>query len=381
MIELRGVTWNHTRGYLPMLATAQRFSELHPEVRINWEKRTLQEFADSSLERLSEKFDLLVIDHPFIGRATARGSLLPLDQHLEQAFLNNQAEYSVGKSHASYCYRGRQWALAIDAAAPVCGWRRDLLESAGAVPPNTWTELLDLARLGLIAFPGIPIDSLMHVYMLLIGLGEEPFAKPGVFASVELTAKALEMLRELAQLVSPDCAKRNPIATWELLAGGESIALCPFAYGYANYSRDGFAAHVIETGGLIRIDGHAQCRSTLGGAGLAISARCGEIAAAVEYCRFTASSTCQARLYFDSGGQPGHRSAWLDKEVNRRSHDFFRTSLDVLDDAWLRPRWDGYLGFQETAANVVHRYVWCGGDPRAVAEELNRSGGLSHETT
>ena len=34
MTELRGITWQHTRGYLPMVATAQRFSELHPDVQI-----------------------------------------------------------------------------------------------------------------------------------------------------------------------------------------------------------------------------------------------------------------------------------------------------------------------------------------------------------
>jgi multiple sugar transport system substrate-binding protein len=34
MIELTGITWNHTRGYLPMISTAQRFSELHPEISI-----------------------------------------------------------------------------------------------------------------------------------------------------------------------------------------------------------------------------------------------------------------------------------------------------------------------------------------------------------
>ena len=47
MIELRGITWNHTRGYLPMVGVAQRYEELHPEMRITWEKRSLQAFADA----------------------------------------------------------------------------------------------------------------------------------------------------------------------------------------------------------------------------------------------------------------------------------------------------------------------------------------------
>ena len=58
---LKGITWDHTRGLLPMVATAQRFSELNPDIEISWEKRSLQDFADSSIESLAKRFDLLVI--------------------------------------------------------------------------------------------------------------------------------------------------------------------------------------------------------------------------------------------------------------------------------------------------------------------------------
>ena len=33
-VHLRGITWNHTRGLVPMVAAAQRFEELNPGVRI-----------------------------------------------------------------------------------------------------------------------------------------------------------------------------------------------------------------------------------------------------------------------------------------------------------------------------------------------------------
>jgi len=49
---LKGITWGHSRGITPLLAAAQRYSELHPGVTITWEKRSLQEFADYPLEKL-----------------------------------------------------------------------------------------------------------------------------------------------------------------------------------------------------------------------------------------------------------------------------------------------------------------------------------------
>jgi multiple sugar transport system substrate-binding protein len=371
MIELQGIAWNHTRGYLPMVATAQRFSELHPDVTIRWEKRSLQEFADLGLEQLVGRFDLLVIDHPSIGMAAENMLLLALDGHLRAEFLSDQAAQSVGMSHESYHFGDHQWALAIDAATPVSGWRRDLLEKAGVPVPATWVELLELARQGLVAIPGVPIDSLMHFYMLCTGLGEPPFLSSEKLISNTVGSRALEMLRELASLVSPECEHRNPIATWENLAASDFVAFCPFAYGYSNYSRPGYTEHPLEMGGLIQIDGHARCRSVLGGAGLAISSRSRHISTAVEYCRFVASPECQANLYFQSGGQPGHRSAWLNDEVNRASHNFFRNTLSTLDEAWLRPRWNGYLGFQDTASVLVHRYIWGDGRPRDVLVALN----------
>src|ERR1700735_5026642 len=128
MIELTGITWNHTRGYLPMVATAQRFSELYSEISITWQKRSLQQFADAPLADLAASFDLMVIDHPSIGEAVHHKLLLPLDQHLSAEFLKDQGANSVGSSHVSYYYDNHQYALATDAATPVSGWRSDLMK-------------------------------------------------------------------------------------------------------------------------------------------------------------------------------------------------------------------------------------------------------------
>ena len=51
-IKLRGLTWNHSRGYLPMVATAQRFAELHPDFDVVWEKRPLKSFDEDPVESL-----------------------------------------------------------------------------------------------------------------------------------------------------------------------------------------------------------------------------------------------------------------------------------------------------------------------------------------
>ena len=119
MIELRGITWDHPRGLDPMVATAASYAAAHPDVRITWEARSLKDFGDFPLERLTDRYDLLVIDHPFVGFAAATGCLQPLDERLPAPILADQAANSVGPSHRSYHYGGHQWALAPDDAGHV----------------------------------------------------------------------------------------------------------------------------------------------------------------------------------------------------------------------------------------------------------------------
>ena len=170
-IVLKGITWGHSRGYTPLVAFSQRFSEIYTGVSIVWEKRTLQEFADFPLEKLTEKYDLLIIDHPWVGCAAAGAHVLPLDQYLSKEYLDNQEKNSTGASHQSYFYQEHQWALAIDAATPAASYRLDLFRRNHAALPNDWSDLIYLAKKGKVAVPAIPIDLLMNFYTFCIAHG------------------------------------------------------------------------------------------------------------------------------------------------------------------------------------------------------------------
>jgi multiple sugar transport system substrate-binding protein len=170
-IVLNGITWGHSRGITPLLAVSQRYSELHPDVEIRWKKRTLQEFADFPIEELTKEYDLLIIDHPWVGCADATRCVLPLNEYLSADYLRDQQTNSVGLSHISYNYNNNQWALAIDAATPAASYRKDLLSDV----PQTWDDVITLAKQGKVAVPAISIDLLMNFYTFCIANGAEPF--------------------------------------------------------------------------------------------------------------------------------------------------------------------------------------------------------------
>ena len=359
MIELRGIAWNHTRGFTPVAATAQRYEELYPGVRISWEKRSLQAFADAPLSELAARYDLIVMDHPHTALAATDNLLLPLDDWLPAGFLADQAAHSVGASHDSYRFGGRQWTLATDAAAPVATWRPDLVARHGLALPRTWDEVLDLAREGFVTVSAFPIDVLMHTYTFTQAAGHDPFTTNAGIGPAEVVAGALEELKRLVDLCDPACLERDPIRTAEWMSRVEDdprAAYCPFAYGYSNSSRPGYARHVLRAGGLVTHGGR-PLRSTLGGAGLAVSARTKHPQAAADYAMFTASPEVQRGIYFAAGGQPGHRSAWIDPAVNAACHGFFQDTLPTLDEAICRPKVPGYMDFQDAATPVAHAAV------------------------
>jgi multiple sugar transport system substrate-binding protein len=355
-----------------MVATAQRFSELNPHVQITWEKRSLQQFADFSIQELAERFDLLVIDHPWAGFAAKTKSIIPLDQYLSQEYLKDQEANSVGASYESYHYDGHQWALPIDAATPVAASRPDLLAAKGLQLPRSFEDLLVLADQGLIAFAGIPIDVLMNFYTLCCSLGEDPCQADDRVVSKETGLKALKMYRELAGKMDEANFNRNPIQVYEAMTQTDEIAYCPFAYGYSNYSRDGYSRKPLQFHDMISLDGKTSLRSTLGGTGLSVSSKCEEMDIAVEYARFVGSPACQQSLFFESGGQPGHLAAWKNDEVNRRSQNYFINTLPALERAFLRPRYHGSMFFQDHAGEIVRAYLMNGGIEEEVLFAMNQ---------
>jgi multiple sugar transport system substrate-binding protein len=373
MISLKGIAWNHTRGFVSVVACAQRFEELHPEISITWEKRSLQAFADASLAGLANAYDLIVMDHPHTALAATEGLVLPYDDWLPEHFLADQAVNSVGGSHESYRYQGKQWTLATDAAAPIATWRPDLMEIYQLPHPETWEDVLDLAKRGFVTVPAFPIDMLMHSYTFCEALGHAPFRDECGVAPDDVLAAALVELHRLAALCDPACLERNPIRTaeWMSQTTDPRAAYCPFAYGYSNYSRPRYAPFLLKAGGLVTFQGK-RLRSTLGGAGIAVSSRTKHPRACMDFAAFAATPETQSGIYFQAGGQPGHRAAWTDDAVNSACHDFFRDTLQTLDESLLRPRFPGYMGFQDAATPVAHAAVAGVRSAADAAAEINR---------
>ena len=350
MVKLRGMTWDHARGFDPMVATSNAYAAAHPEVEITWEKRSLQAFADRPISEMAQTYDLMVIDHPHVGEVTKQGNLLPLDG-LRDGEMVALAAGSVGLSHPSYSFAGRQWSLAIDTATPVACLRPDLLDRA----PKLWAEVLDLAREGRVGFALIPINALMCFFGMARNLGYGVAEDPDHLLAPAEGGHVLELLREIVALVDSRCLTLDPIGIYEWMGRrADAPAYSPFGYGYTNYSRQGFCAYPLafhEAPGIAELTPRG---TVLGGTGIAVSAFTKHPDIAVDYAFWIAGADCQKGLFTASGGQPAHAAAWEDDACNALTNDFFRNTRQTLNTAWLRPRYDGYMGLQDRAGDIVH---------------------------
>lgn len=364
MPELRGMTWDHSRGFDPMVATAQAYAERHPDVTIHWEKRSLQAFADRPIEEMAGAYDLMVIDHPHVGEVAGSGLLMPLNRRGRDAELDTLARQSVGCSHRSCQFDGLQWALAIDAATPVAAFRPDRIAEASA----DWNEVMDLARAGQVGFALIPINALM-TFMGLARNMDVPLAAGEQFIDAGAGEAVLQMLRDIMACMDPRCLTLDPIGIYDWMGtAADAPAYSPFGYGYTNYSRDRYRPFPLQFADAPGINGAGPRGTVIGGTGIAVSGRTAHADIAMDYAFWIASAECQRNLYFTAGGQPGNAVAWEDDACNAATRDFFRNTRQTLETAWLRPRYDGYMVFQDRGGDIIHA---CLRGDRTIAETLN----------
>ncbi|WP_203962605.1 extracellular solute-binding protein [Actinocatenispora thailandica] len=364
------MTWNHRRGLAPLLAATERFG-----VPIRWEARSLREFEDVPVADLAAKYDLIAVDHPFMGQAAATGAFLPLDGVLPAEVLDAQRAGSVGPSFASYTWQGRQWALPMDAAAQVSAYRPDLLPA----PPTRWDEALELLRGGAVAglMPANPTHlwssflSLCHQRASLAGpvTATGPDSRPSWWPAggiePDVAAAALGQLRAVLAVVDPASLSSDPIQVLDTMATGDRIGYAPLAFGYVSYARPAADRQLVRFADAPSATG-APVGTMLGGVGLAVSAHCADPDPALRFAAAVVDPAFQSGGYATAGGQPGHRAAWTDPAVNAASSDFFAATLATLDRSFLRGRDAGYPAFQRAAGEALHAGIRRGDGDREI---------------
>jgi multiple sugar transport system substrate-binding protein len=374
---LRGLTWDHPRGYSPLIQGAAEYEALQPGLSIHWDRRTLREFGEAPIEQYLDRYDLIIMDHPFVGFAAAHDVLVELGEYLTDGEKAGFARDSVGASWDSYRYANGIWALPVDAAAQVASYRPDLLSHLFGSAPCTFDEVLQLGHKArasgkFIAVAACPIDAISLFFTFSANLGHPIAENADPFVDQRVAKEVLDRMHALIAIAHPNATAWNPIQLYDQMVAASDIVYCPWAYGYSNYSRrqnliplrfaDGPAA------------GDRGCAGTqLGGTGIAVSKKSPNREAAVSYAKWLASQEHQRGTYFREGGQPASLAAWTDPQIDFEAGSFFSGTLETLRTAYVRPRFDGFIRFFESAGIEINRCLKNQVADAQLIEWLNKS--------
>jgi multiple sugar transport system substrate-binding protein len=358
-ITLKGLTWDHPRGYAPLVGGIPEYEKQHPGINIHWDRRTLREFGEAPIEQYLNRYDLLVVDHPFVGFAAAHGPLVDLAPSLSEAEKRRFAADSVGPSWESYWYGGGLWAFPMDAATQVASYRPDLLGEMHAAVPGTFHDVLELGtkarKVGkFIVVPACPTDAISLFFTFSANLGHPIPEERELFVDDLVAKEVLDRLHALIEVAHPKSVRWNPIQAYDFMIGGSDAVYCPYGFGYSNYSRAENQVRLKFTNAPAA--GSRGCAGTmLGGTGIAVSALSAHQPEAVAYAKWLASPKHQRSTYFREGGQPSSLAAWTDATVNAAAENFFSDTLETLQTAYVRPRFDGFVRFFEAAGVEINR--------------------------
>jgi len=356
-LVLRGMAWQHRRALDPLLGTLPGFRALHPGIDVTWDQRPLAGFEFTPVAELAERYDLIILDHPFAGDIAAGRCLLPLDgladETTDHAF--------VGPSLASYRYAGHVWAMPVDGATQVAVCRPDLLASLGHDIPASWDEMFALGKRAravgqslAVALKGV--HSLMTFFTLCANQGKPCGIDPDrAFVEEDAGLAALAAMRRLLSYCPAQALDWNSIALHDAMVARDDLVYCPAVYCYATYA-EADIRRPLAFANLPGLRRASPSGSTIGGTGIGISARTAHRDAAFAYVRYLMEAAVQ-RAFALYHGQPARIEAWRDEALDRRFGGCFGNTLATMEQAWIRPRYAGYLRFQAVAGDLIETHL------------------------
>lgn len=356
MVELKGIAWDHPRGYEPLIAVSKEYENHHPYVTIKWDVRSLKEFGDMPIEHLIERYDLITIDHPYMGQADKNGLLLSLEAHLSEDEICNLETQTLGGCFEVYSYNQHLYALPIDAAALVTAYRKDKMKEAGLSLPNDREELKyfygKIPTGYSVAWALCPTDIWCTFLSLCAQNAGSGFIKSRKI-NVKVGVSVLDELKYHIEFSHPNSMYWNPIQILDRMGADEDIIYSPYLFGYTNYSRSGYTKNLLHFTNS-PIGTQENISTVLGGVGLAVSLRCKNPVDAASFVKYIASAEIQKGIFTRSGGQPANKLAWQSMENNQLCNNFFCDTISTIEKAYIRPQHPRWNEFQEQGADLIH---------------------------
>jgi multiple sugar transport system substrate-binding protein len=306
-----------------------------------------------------DSFDLVYLDVTWTPKFAAAGWLRPLDGEFPPA---EQAAFLAAALEAGR-HRGALYRIPMRTDVGLLYYRRDLLEAAGFVPPDTFDDLVRIARAlqspperwGFV-WQGGQYEGLVCNYLEVLrghgGTWIDP-ASGRVGLEDPAARAALATLRGTLEgdaISPPGVTAYKEDESRRLFQDGRAVFLRNWSYVWRLVqAKDSPLAGKVGVRPMVRTGG-APASGTLGGWGLAVSRWSRFPDQATAFIRHAATVESQRALCIDSGYAPALRTAYDDAAL-RAANPFLADFLRLHESAVARPAIPRYA----LASDVLQR--------------------------
>lgn len=364
MIKLYGLTWRNPRGYDPLVETAKIWQESNTDVQVIWEQLPWIDFEHrllASFEGKAKPYDLVMLDHPWIGTLIQHNYLRSWNEMAGAAYVDEIRERVVAPSLETYELDGHLWALPIDAACHSGLIRRDLIDVDEL--PRDWSQMASWARDRSGSSRSYPlvlsVNSVLGncLFLAMMETQGTPAYTDADHPTCDADAAAhvLEIILNLLKFTPPGSVDWGPWDIFEIMSSQDHVAYCPQIFGYANYF-DSTKPRRFKLTPCPALDGR-RAKPILGGVGLAVTQQCQAPEQAWAYARFVMSEKSQRDIFPAHNGQPATRTAWNDLEINAKVDQFYTEMLPMMRQGFIRPRYAGFHKIELLNAQILQR-LW-----------------------
>ena len=306
-----------------------------------------------------DSFDLVYLDVTWTAKFAAAGWLLPLDDaftaEAQQAFL--PAALAAGR-HGGALYR-----VPIRTDMGLLYYRRDLLEAAGLPPPETFDDLVRVARAlqspperwGFV-WQGSQYEGLVCNYLEVLrghgGFWVDPATRRVGLEDAPAGAALRAMRATLAgePISPPGVTAYKEDESRRLFQDGRAVFLRNWSYVWRLVQAEGSPlAGKVGVQPMVR-GAHGPGAGTLGGWGLGVSRFSRFPDDAVRFVRHAATLPSQRALCVESGYAPALRAAYDDPDL-QRANPFLAEFLRLHERAVPRPTLPRYA----RASDILQR--------------------------
>lgn len=345
-VQLVGLTWDHPRAYEGLAEATRQYHAQQDAIFVTWERHSLRGFESAAIEESAARYDLVVLDHPFMGDAVRSRCLLRLDD-VESVRRAIDEDPFVGPSLSSYRFADGLWALPIDSACQTAAYRRDRFDSDGL--PRDLAAVMDAGPLTLaMACP----HAFMNFLTVCGLLGADISGQSDELVPRAVALEALDILRTLAARLPEQAFSWSSIGALDAMAAGDAPPYCPFVFCFNSYARPDHGAQLAFAAPPELVPRRGVAGTVAGGTGLAVSASSPHPAAAIEAAVHFASDAVQRTMAM-AGGQPAARRTWLDTAADAANGGMFSACLQTMELCSLRPRFAGYMTLQNAAGDLL----------------------------